>query len=52
MKLDKQILVRIEEGYKEFVAELAEDEGITSPQWVRLAIIERIARICDLEIPQ
>lgn len=44
-----QVLVRMQEGMKEFVHELAEEEGCSPPEWVREAIMLRIELETGLE---
>lgn len=47
-KYDAQILVRLQDGLKEFASELAKESGCSTPEWVREAIMQRIERECDL----
>lgn len=46
---DAQVLVRMQQGMKEFVHELAQDEGCSVPEWVREAIMLRIELETGLE---
>ncbi len=46
---DTQVLVRMQQGLKEFVQELALNEGCSAPEWVREAIILRIELETGLE---
>jgi predicted HicB family RNase H-like nuclease len=49
-KYDRQILVRIQEGWKELINDLATEEYCTIPQWVRNAIIEKVERDLDVKV--